>query len=297
MDLKSIDAAIESYKDKASEADMARLAFFRKIWGAMDEHTITESSYKKPGAATMTAAFHGGMHVFNKTSAQVEAESFTAAIEAIVAVFCEDGSFDEDVTRALGRVKWDRIVKASDLSLAGQRPADYLASCVEILVDDGADERAARVGALAMSYALRTQIEASAAVVAQACEDNNVRSMDQRTCPVCGTAPALARIGSSEDLMGRSRRLWCPQCNTSWIYDRIGCARCGCKTQKKLHQHNIEGDEIHRIASCDQCGGYIRTYIAEGNADLIPFSYEVEDVMSAYLDAIALDPDFKVAGK
>lgn len=47
---------------------------------------------------------------------------------------------------------------------------------------------------------------------------------------------------------------------------------------------NIEGDEGHRIGTCDECGSYIRTRFA-GEGDNAPYSPEVEDV-------VAMDPSF-----
>ena len=46
-----------------------------------------------------------------------------------------------------------------------------------------------------------------------------------------------------------------------------------------------------RIATCDECGNYIRTVFVEES--LRPFSYEVEEVVTARLDAIARDPRFQ----
>ena len=43
----------------------------------------------------------------------------------------------------------------------------------------------------------------------------------------------------------------------------------------------------HRIATCDECGGYLRTVYADDA--LAPFSFEVEDVIMARLDAIAAE--------
>ena len=66
------------------------------------------------------------------------------------------------------------------------------------------------------------------------------------------------------------------------------CARCGTRNQAHLHFFNIEGDDAHRIATCDECGGYMRTLYSDDA--LAPCSYEVEDVVMARLDAIANDP-------
>lgn len=67
--------------------------------------------------------------------------------------------------------------------------------------------------------------------------------------------------------------------------------RCGMRNQGNLHYFNIEGDGGHRIGTCDECGNYIRTRFA-GEGDNAPYSPEVEDVVMARLDAVAMDPSF-----
>ena len=42
---------------------------------------------------------------------------------------------------------------------------------------------------------------------------------------------------------------------------------------------------------CDECGSYIRTRFA-GEGDNAPYSPEVEDVVMARLDAVAMDLSF-----
>ena len=158
-----------------------------------------------------------------------------------------------------------------------------------MLADDGLDEQGARLGATLGSLALRPLIEGPAARVsaalADACADGGARPL---ACPVCGSAPALAHVGGETSTAGRGRRLACLQCGTSWEFERVRCARCGTTAQTSLHFYHVEGDDAHRLATCDECGGYLRTlYAADA---LAPVAYEVEDVVMARLDAIARDP-------
>lgn len=75
-----------------------------------------------------------------------------------------------------------------------------------------------------------------------------------------------------------------------WEFERVRCVRCGTRNQGHLHYHSIEGDDAHRIQSCDECGGYIRSVFEEDELQLAPFSFEVEDVVMTRLDVIAADP-------
>jgi FdhE protein len=79
--------------------------------------------------------------------------------------------------------------------------------------------------------------------------------------------------------------LWCAQCGTAWEFERVRCACCGTQNHEHLHYEGIEGDEAHQLHVCDECGARVPTVFV-GN-DLAPFSYEVEEVVSARLAALA----------
>ena len=152
-------------------------------------------------------------------------------------------------------------------------------------------ELQAQMGQLFASLALRWQLEGPAEAVARARKKAKVFYDHQMHCPACGGDAALARVGEGGSGDGRNKTLWCAQCGTSWEFDRIRCPRCGTRNQGNLHYFNIEGDEGHRIGTCDECGSYIRTRFA-GEGDNAPYSPEVEDVVMARLDAVAMDPSF-----
>lgn len=147
---------------------------------------------------------------------------------------------------------------------------------------------AAPLAALLASLALRAQLEKPAASLVGACKKEGVELSSSLVCPVCGTAPMMAHVGAASASAEHGRVLVCGQCGTAWDFERVRCARCGQRDQTKLHFFNVEGDDAHRIATCDECGGYIRTLYSESALALC--SYEVEDVLMARLDAIALDP-------
>ena len=70
------------------------------------------------------------------------------------------------------------------------------------------------------------------------------------------------------------------------------CGVCGTENASRLHYFHVEGDSSHRLQNCDECGQYQRMVFEEDLS--IPLSMEVEDVVMAKLDAIALDPRFRV---
>lgn len=291
MNFKRIDAAAAAYEGKLDERDRARLAFFRSLWEAASSCAPENAPEAKlPSAGRLRALRAEGLPVFSEAPARLDAEAFARGIEAVCACAMDQEDFSQEVRDALARTKWERIVAASPLPLAGADPTAYFDELAGILMDDGMGEGEARIACLLASLALRVQLEEPAAAAAKAMEKAGIGEPHPLVCPVCGCAPAAARVGGDTSSSGRGRVLWCPQCGTEWEFERVRCARCGTRNQAHLHFHNIEGDDAHRIASCEECGGYIRTVYLDDA--LAPFSFEVEDVAMARLDAIALDPSF-----
>ncbi len=306
MNLKQIDAAIRAYQGTLEEGDVARLDFFRELWGKLAEQAanggVAEGSTETDGASDGVEPYVGapaskrrtwsaaGEAVSSHAPASVDAAAFAAALDAACACVVEKGGFAEGVNEALARTKWDRIVAASSLDMAGSDPAAYLEDLADLLVDDGMTEDQARVGALVASLALRCQLEAPAQAVSQALGEAGCTEPHPLRCPVCGGAPSAARVGGQNSTQGRGKTLWCAQCGTTWEFDRVRCARCGTHNQGHLHYFNVEGDDAHRIATCEECGGYVRTTYADDA--LAPFSFEVEDVVMARLAAIAANPAY-----
>ena len=220
---------------------------------------------------------------------RVGAAPFAAALERASACAAAHGGFAAGTAEALGRTRWDRIVAASPLEQAGSDPAAYLGVLAELLVDDGMTEDQARTAALVAALALRSQLEEPARAAARALEQAGCDAPHPLACPVCGGAPVAGRVGGESSTQGRGKTLWCAQCGTSWEVERVRCARCGTQNQAHLHYYNVEGDDAHRIATCDECGGYLRTVYAD-NA-LAPFSFEVEDEMCIRDSAYAAPHD------
>lgn len=291
MNVKQVDAAVVAYEGLLDAADASRLDFFRALWVKLDGCVPQGAgSYAVPSDDDLRAWYAWGEPVFSRAPVEIDSPAFAAAVGDLAVTAAGLGAFSEEAKAALEGMKWDRVVAASSLEEAGRAPLAYLEGLADLLVEDGLTEEQARTGALIASLALRSQLEAPAAAVASALLADVPKGPKPLVCPVCGSMPSVARVGGDNSTQGRGKTLWCAQCGTSWEIERIRCARCGTQNQAHLHYFNVEGDEAHRIATCDECGGYIRTvYVDEA---LAPFSFDVEDVVMARLDAIALDPRF-----
>ena len=299
MNLRLVDTAIKSYAESLDEGDMARLAFFRALWGVQnDVANNLESDYEVPSAQDIRAAVKLKTPVFATKAVPVDAKALASCIGRMARESVENGFVTAQAQAGLERVDWEGVIAATDVELAGANPSAYLVALSEALVNDGMDQAVVGLAVAFASLSLRAFLEKPAASVWAAVKEAElVEQCHPQACPVCGSAPALSHVGGRTSSHGRGRQLVCTQCGTAWEYERVRCARCGTQNQLHLHFFNLEGDDSHRIATCDECGGYIRTLFSadDPTEQLKPCSYEVEDVVMARLDAVANDPRFNAA--
>lgn len=287
-DLASIDAAVEAYKKRLDEADRKRLAFFAAIWHEQQacgqDYADDLPDYALPSEAELNHCYRADSPVFASYPCPVNEEVLVGTLKRFSAVFCAEGDYPEPLKDGLDGISWENAAPESGLDIAGCDPAAWLEGLEELLEEEGSQPDVARMAALIASLALKVQLQKPAAAVMEALA-GGAGEPRSTLCPVCGTSPMLAHVGGPTSSEGRGRVLVCGQCGAVWEFERIRCARCGTRHESALHHFHIEGDEQHRIATCDECGGYIRTLYSEG--ELLPVAYEVEDVVMARLDAVA----------
>jgi FdhE protein len=102
----------------------------------------------------------------------------------------------------------------------------------------------------------------------------------QPYCPLCGSQPAMAQLVKTGK--GRERFLSCGCCMSRWGYLRTSCPSCGNHDQDKLEIFELPQEENFRIDVCRECNGYIKTYLSEGDEDLL-----LADWSTLHLDVIA----------
>jgi FdhE protein len=106
------------------------------------------------------------------------------------------------------------------------------------------------------------------------------------SCPTCGAAPAMAQLVGSDP--GRMRMLCCGCCRTRWRYRRTGCPFCRTEDDHRLTGFALAGEGRLRVDYCEQCNGYLKTYIGEGNESLW-----LSEWASLHLDVVARDRGLK----
>ena len=107
----------------------------------------------------------------------------------------------------------------------------------------------------------------------------------QPYCPLCGSQPAMAQLVKTQK--GRERFLSCGCCRSKWGYLRTSCPSCGNHDQDKLEIFELPQEENFRLDVCRECSGYIKTYLSEGDEDLL-----LADWSTLHLDVIASQEGF-----
>lgn len=291
MNLKLIDMTIDGYKDLPEE-DRARLAFFRKLWGVIDGIEPKAAEYKAASKGALQKLGRQEIAFLDDNPYPIDVDALVRCCEKLSEAVVEEGVYTKAINDYLSNLDWKKLIGESNVRLAGKDPTVYLDSIlVELVGKRSVNEVAAQMATALLKMALRRQLEPVAKELMGVLDEEFLRNFHPIHCPVCGSEAALARVGGKSLSQGRGKVLGCLQCGNEWDFDRVRCPRCGSQNQGHLHYFNVDGDDAHRIGTCDDCGQYTRTVFYQDN--LAPSSIDVEDVVMAKLDAIANDPRFR----
>lgn len=299
MNLTAIHEAIEAYKRDASEADAARLDFFEGLFAIQQERADVEEAaadYAGLSADEAKAAYTAFDSMLSKAPVAIDDVRFFGTCKQIAGYMAENAGLEEDVAEELAVVDWYKLVGMFDLGLAGSNPPAFIDGCLKDFDSFGIGSQVpASIVMMVVAFALRAHIQPAAAKLMSAVP-KDVRESPQRehplACPVCGSPAVASHVSVASGIQGRFRDQYCSMCGTSWPFERMRCGVCGTENASRLHYFHVEGDSSHRLQNCDECGQYQRMVFEEDLS--IPLCMEVEDVVMAKLDAIALDPRFRV---
>lgn len=298
MNMKLINKVIDSYTKTLDETDAARLAFFQGLWEEMQRWSTgpvaAVNHYEFPSQEKLVDAWNNDESVFSYNPCNLSKERLVAIFDALCTKVTEAEILKEEDAAELKNIEAASLLAPELLAQAAKNPEAFSQEFASALANANVSDAAGHIAILVMMLALRVEFEPIAHKLMEQFPKGDDCHHNPLRCPVCGSAPALAKVGGeSSPTDGRGKSLYCQQCGCVWDFERIRCARCGTRNQGHLHYFNIEGDDGHRIATCDECGNYIRTVFLEES--LMPFSYEVEEVVTARLDAVARDPRFQAA--
>ena len=299
MNLRAIAEAVEAYKQGASEADCARLDFFMglfEIQQARADEVGASLDFEPLAREVAEQAYKDFTPLLAKAPVAIEPVMFFGTCKRIGDYLADNAGLDDSVADGLRAVDWYKLVGMFDLKLAGSAPAEFVEAC---LVDFDAfgigSDVPSSIVMMVVAFALRAHIQPAAELLFGMVSKDVAQSAQREhplLCPVCGSPAAASHVAAASGIDGRDREQYCSTCGTSWPFERMRCGVCGNENAARLHYFHVEGDESHRLQNCDECGQYQRMVFEEDLSR--PLSMEVEDVVMAKLDAIALDPRFRM---
>ena len=294
MNLDKIARAVEAYEANASQSDIARLEFFKGLYG-IEQHAAERiadaSPYALPDDARLAELYWAGSPVIAAFPVAVDKETFAQVAKEAAEWTAGHAGLEAHEADVLSGIDWSAVADAVDLSRAGSQPAAFLEDALEHPAAWGFPEGVSvPVTASVLVGALRAFLQPAAEeVMAHAPAHDTTHNRPLR-CPVCGMPAALSIVGDSADSEGKGRRQYCSLCGSVWSFERIRCGSCGSRNQGHLHYRHLDGDPAHRLHTCDECGGYQRV-VFQDELSTAPCP-EVEDVVMARLDQVANDPRF-----
>ncbi len=297
MDIKLVASAVEAYKDGASDSDASRLDFFQKMYELVQKRAdlvAGSAGYKGPATDAVKGLYSAGMPLFSQAPVDIDPALFAETLSLVGKLLADEAGLSDRVVAGLRAYDWNAFCEKADLDLAGKNPPAFIEECLQDLESFGISaDIPASVFATVCSFALRAHVQSAAEQALEGADVENWRQVfDQPVrCPVCGSPATASFVSDSAGTDGRGRMQYCSVCGTEWPFERIRCGMCGSTNGGHLHYFHIEGDSAHRIQKCDDCGQYERVVFPDDNS--APLCMEVEDVVMAKLDQVALDPRFR----
>ena len=295
MDLKAMERAIEAYAPLGNAADRARLEFFAGLYRLQDEwanRVAAAGGYPAPVAEQVEAWYWNHEPVFMHVPVTVDPIQFAQTLSDFAVDLGDNAGLEDAASAGLKACDWKEFCNKADLGLAGCDPAAFVETCLSDIDAFGVGaETPAALFAMTITFALRAWLQKPSEAVMAVAPESHANHNCPLDCPVCGTPATASFVGEAAGTDGRGRMQYCAACGAQWQFERIRCGICGTQNQRRLHYFNLEGDNAHRIQSCDACGQYQRVVFQEDIPGAL--CMEVEDVVMAKLDQVALDPRFR----
>lgn len=280
--MESLKKACSAYLETVGGAPAERLRFLEGLWDAVQGQTPS-IEYEPADRTAAEQALVSGQPLMLLAPVDIALEPLCEMVDAVSAYVRDSGVLPSEQNDALGRATFHAAI-SKNIGLAGTRPAEFIAVTADALAtEDAALERV--TSAFVLQAALKAFIAGPAKNATDALGDFDWHIWGSGDCPVCGTPAAMGRMGESTPHRGGDRTLWCALCDAEWRFDRLRCARCGSRTIERLRYTHEESDPAHRAHLCDECKGYLKvTFLGDLKQ---PFSFPVEDAVTAELDAVA----------
>jgi FdhE protein len=121
---------------------------------------------------------------------------------------------------------------------------------------------------------------------------DDLKSVADGTCPVCGSAPMTSCVVGWPKAHN-TRFCACSLCGTMWNVVRVKCVQCS--STGGIGYHTIEGKpETVKAETCDSCRGYVKILYQVNEPALDPLA---DDVATLGLDVLMAQGGWKRGGQ
>ena len=236
--------------------------------------------------ATASKAIKEKVTYLSLKPVQIIPSEFRGHLNELVKEFLEQDIIHDEHNKSLLRSV--DLAKLTDktIELAGQDPNQFFLEAVNELQGEEKNELLQMILAGLLINAVRAYLNSIGTQMTEfLSHPADLKVSDQpRTCPTCGQPPTLASMGNEGNIAGHTRKLFCACCGTVWPFERVRCAYCGTRNTNKLKYVHSDGDPIHRLYVCDNCGGVLPTVYQEHLGPNI--DYDVEQTACGVIQSV-----------
>jgi len=294
LNIDLVNQVTDAYLQTVEGTDAARLRFLKGVWEIQSTVEAAASApYTAPDLTAAHEALVTGRPLFTVSAPALPVADYVDVVSRIARYASETAGLPTEQAQALRDADFSAVIDKKVLSTAACSPEAFAADMAAALDARPDGPLTPATVAFVLLSALVPFLTGPARAAMASLGDARVAS-GAATCPVCGSAASMGRMGESTQLKGAERTLWCGTCHAEWSYERLRCVRCGCRNPDKLRYTYVETDPAHRLHLCDECHGYTRFVFVDDLGK--PLSMVVEDAVTATLDAIAADLDYTSAG-
>ncbi len=274
MDKSNRMQALSAYRARADHSEWDSVMDYAEL--VLDCRDRISETARGPviDKATFESALKNNRTVLAESRICLDGRAFADGCRKLVGLFASCDLICRRDEEMLSALPWESIAKAAEK--AAQNPEAFFSEACRILLGGKPEAAAEALVRGILGEVLRAYLGEAGKTVTQLLEADAEKHTDRlmRSCPTCGSAPALSAVLQGNEDVGNQRRLYCACCGTVWPYERLRCALCGNANPGQLKYVHEETDLAHRLHVCSACGGAIPSIFREALGE--PFDQDLE---------------------
>lgn len=292
MNRLAIDRALQKYamhKDPLVQQSVGRAGPILRAAAELS-HSLGEDDLRssEPTNKEIDDVIRGGEPLLSRGLLTIEGESLVKSLAKMGEVVARQLLADDAVKAKAAGFDWAPYSTKLLAMSASRKPDEYYDACAKILEESKvleglSDEQKQEFNEDFFLFTLWVTVRAYLDSWADQCsrlfdmrEQPVVNFERRRTCPVCGSHPAMAFVAPTTR-GGNAKKLFCTDCGCSWKFERIRCPECGNEAVSDFTYVHDHDDESHRLHVDAKCGTAFPTYFAKGEE--LDFAPDVESLV------------------